>query len=67
MALAFMAHLEAETKGDEYMEAAADRRGRSYDTSLSHSLGLAIDSIRKHCRPTAVGARLLDEMSAFAA
>lgn len=67
VALAFMAHLEAETKDDEYMQAAADRRGRSYDTSLSHSLGLAIDSIRKDCRPTAVGARLLDEMSAFAA
>lgn len=67
VALAFMAHLEAETKDDEFMQAAADRRGRSYDTSLRHSLGLAIDSIRKECRPTALGSKLLDEMAVFAA
>lgn len=64
VALAYMLYLAKTQTDDARMQAAAERRGRSYTDSLSHSLGLAIDAVRKECVFTEVGETMLDEMEA---
>lgn len=62
VALAYMRTMEMRHPTNGHMQSAAARRGKSYDENLSYSLALSIHSVRKHCRLTDVGERMLREM-----
>ncbi|MEJ6789533.1 HEXXH motif-containing putative peptide modification protein [Brevundimonas sp. BR2-1] len=64
VALAFMRRLERTHPGDPLMQAAGLRRGASYSGTLSGSLELALEVVRKACTFTEAGRQMIREMEA---